>query len=137
MSVVPRFRGVVTEDGRHFLPHSRRAFQAHLATMMAQEVAVTVQPWMPITADQRGYLHAVLVEIYREHCGYATHDEAYDKLIRAVYRLPEDADRPSFADAASDGFVMSEAIERISAYLVVDCQLRVPDPEPNPMERAS
>ena len=135
--IVPRFVGVVTEDGLHFLPHRKHPFKAYLATLAAQEVSVTVQPWMPITEDQRGYLHAVLVEIYREHCGYATHDEAYDKLIRAVYRLPEDVDRPSFSDASSDGFQMSEAIERISAYLVVDCQLRVPDPEPNPMERAS
>lgn len=132
--IVPRFRGVVSEDGKHFYPHARKAFQQHLGTMAATEVMTSVQPWMPITQDARGYFWAVIVELFREHCGYATQAEAYEALLTAVFTLPGEK-RPSLADAEADGFVMSEAIERCSAFLVTDCGLIVPAPEPDAVMR--
>jgi hypothetical protein len=95
--------------------------------MAATEVMTSVQPWMPITESARGYFFGVLVELYREHCGYATQQEAYEALLTSVFTLPGEK-RPSLSDAHADGFVMSEAIERCSAFLVTDCGLLVPDP---------
>lgn len=125
--IVPRFRGVISEEGDTFYPHARKAWLNHLGPMACEEVMVSVQPWMPITQDQRGFLRGPLVELYREACGYATQQEAYDKLLEAVFTLPGQR-RPSLATQAADGFVMSEVIERCSAFLVTDCGLLVPDP---------
>lgn len=132
--IVPRFRGVVSEDGLHFYPHARKAFQQYLAPLAATEVMTSVQPWMPITDSARGYFFGVLVELYREHCGYARQAEAYEKLLEAVFTVPGEP-RPSLSDGAADGFVMSEAIERCSAFLVTDCGLIVPAPEPDAVLR--
>lgn len=135
-----RWRAVITEDGKHILPDQTRRFQAHLGQFAGEAVTITVERWTPITQDQRGYLRGVLVELYREHAGCATNDEAYDALLREVYCVDPAEIRPSLADAAADGEAVSECIERISAFLTLDLKLIVPEPEPDPVvrwERAS
>jgi hypothetical protein len=132
--IVPRFRGVVSEEGDTFYPHSRKAWLNHLSPLACEEVMVSVQPWRPITQDQRGYFRAVHVELYREFCGYATQKQAYEKLMESVFVLPGDP-RPSLSDAQADGYFMSEAIERSGAFLVTDCGLVVPASGPKAVLR--
>lgn len=87
------------------------------------------------TPAQRGYLFSTLIEIMREHCGYARRAEAYDYAVRWLLSFPWDEIRPSLSNGALDRDEMAEIIERLSAALIVDLQRTVPDPEPDPVKR--
>ena len=87
------------------------------------------------TPAQRGYFFGVLIELMREHCGYARREEAYDFAVRWLLCFPWDQIRPSLANGAIDRDGMSEIIDRLSAALILDLQRTVPDPEPDPVRR--
>lgn len=109
-----------------------------------------VQPFLPLdccphcggelrgpdpTPEQRGYLFGVLIEIFREHCGYARREEAYDAAVRWLLTFPWQQMRPSLANGAIDRDGMAEVIDRLSAAIILDLQRTVPDPEPDPVRR--
>lgn len=145
-----RWRGVVTEDGKHFLADDQRLWKQYVATFAGQDVEVVLQRVRkPQSARKRGFLHAAVVpafrlfledrfrdllEAFREHYGEFTLEHAKDVLVRAVMNLPEDVERVSTAMNAMDDDQYQSFLFRVEGFLTgIECEF--PEAERDPVRR--
>jgi hypothetical protein len=64
------FRGVITEDGKYFLPDAKREWEAHKQSLAGYEVDVSVRKHRSKRSlKQNAWLHAFLGQL-AEHWGY-------------------------------------------------------------------
>lgn len=119
---------VVTEDGK-LVPDERRAFRAYVSQWKGEAVEIIVRRKpKPITRKQRGWHWGVLVRAFADYTGEASLLVAHFQLKRLCLCTP-DEDTPS-TGAEGNRDAHSELIERAQAFLIVDCGVVLPEPEP-------
>lgn len=130
-----RWRGVVTEDGKHFLPDYPVAFRQCLQQYAGEEVLVTVQRAAAITQNKRAFWHAIIVPEFAEETGEPSLAVAHRLLKRLALCQTADEPTPSTADGEMTDEEMHDAIDRVLAMLAIDFGIYVSDPEPDPVRR--
>jgi hypothetical protein len=74
------FRGVITEDGKYFLPDSKREWEALKQSLAGYEVDVELRKHRSKRSlDQNAFFHAAIAPL-AEHLGYTTEELKLDLL---------------------------------------------------------
>lgn len=133
----PRWFGRVSEDGTRVELFQRRLYQRWLKSKAGKLVTVIVEIAVKRRSTQaNAYWHAVVVERFREHCGYLTseHDAVHDELVRLLLG-PRPGSNPSFPIRRSTTTLstkeFSDLIEAAQILAAEKFGLVIEDPDPN------